>query len=128
LFTLNERHFLAVLEQDAGICRVFGKVRVAGGPRGSPERCAAGRFNRIGQKHLDFVICDPHSLSVACAVELDHRTHGRADRRARDALLEGALAAARVPLLRVPSRSRYDVAEVRALLDAQTLQKATQGR
>ena len=127
LFTKNEQAFLRVLEQAAEDYRVFGKVRVADvvevrkGLSGSERQKA---FNRISQKHLDFVLLKPHDLSVWCAVELDDKTHGRADRKSRDTLLENVLAAAEVPLVRVPSKRTYDVAEIRALLGTHTTLKA----
>lgn len=127
LFTKNERAFLGVLEQAADAYRVFGKVRVADvigirkGLSGSERQRAS---NRISQKHLDFVICHSHDLSVYCAVELDDKTHDRAERKSRDELLEKALAAAGVPLVRVASRRSYDVDEIKALLDTQRLKAA----
>lgn len=127
LFTANERLFLTALEGAAGSYRVFGKVRVAdvietrkGLSKGERQRA----FNRISQKHLDFVLCYPDDLSIFCAVELDDRSHERARRGSRDAFLEGALAAAGLPLLRVPNRRSYGVAELRALLAAQADRKA----
>ena len=121
LFTNHERAFLRVLEQAAGEYRVFGKVRVADlieVRKGLSKSEWQRAFNRISQKHIDFVLCHPHDLSVWCAVELDDKTHGRADRRERDVLLENALAAAEVPLVRVPGRRNYDAAELKALLGA----------
>lgn len=121
LFTKNEQAFLRVLEQAAGDYRVFGKIRVADvigvrkGLSGSERQSA---LNRISQKHLDFVLCHSHDLSVYCAVELDDKTHERADRKNRDELLEKALAAAEVPLVRVLSRRSYDADEIKALLEA----------
>ena len=127
LFTANERLLLTALEGAAGSYRIFGKVRVAdvietrkGLSQGERQRA----FNRISQKHLDFVLCHPDDLSVFCAAELDDRSHEHARRRARDAFLEGALAAAGLPLMRVPSRRSYDVDELRALLAAHTDRKA----
>jgi hypothetical protein len=119
LFTANERLFLTALGEAAGAYRIFGKVRVAdlievrkGLSKGERQRA----FNRISQKHLDFVLCHPNDLSVFCAVELDDRSHERARRRARDAFLEGTLAAAGLPLVGVPSSRSYDIDELRALL------------
>lgn len=127
LFTANERLFLTALEGAAGAYRVFGKVRVADlieVRKGLSQSERQRAFNRISQKHLDFVLCRPGDLSVFCAVELDDSSHERARRRSRDAFLEGALAAAGLLLLRVPSRRSYDVAELRALLAAHADRKA----
>lgn len=119
LFTPDEQHFLRVLEEAAGTYRVFGKVRLAdvlvvrkGLSKSEQQRA----FNRVSQKHLDFVLCHPDDLTVFCVVELDDKTHGRSDRRERDAFLERALEAAQVPLIRVPSRRSYNVEALRALL------------
>lgn len=120
LFTKNEQQFLRVLEQAAGDYRVFGKVRVVDVievRKGLPKGEWQSAFNRISQKHLDFVLCHSHDLSVFCTVELDDKTHARADRKSRDELLEKALAAAEVPLIRVPSRRSYDADEIKALLN-----------
>ena len=127
LFTKHEQAFLRVLEQAAGDYRVFGKVRVADVVevrKGLSKSEWQRAFNRISQKHIDFVLCYPQNLSVWCAVELDNASHKKVDRRARDTTLEKIFAAAGVPLVRVPSRHTYDVAEIRALLDTQTILKA----
>lgn len=119
LFTPNEQAFLQVLGRAAGDYRVYGKVRLADVltvRKGLPKSEWQRAFNRISQKHLDFVLCHPHDLSVFCVVELDDKTHGRSDRRERDTFLERALEAAQVPLVRVPSRCSYDVDALRILL------------
>lgn len=120
--TPNEQDFLRALEEAAGAYWVFGKVRpadvlvVRNGLSKSEQRA----FNRVGQKHLDFVLCHSDDLTVWCAVERDDKTHGRSHRRERDAFLERALAAAQVPLVRVPSRRSYEVEALRALLGTST--------
>ncbi len=119
LFTEAESRFLRALEQAAPDYRVFGKVRVADVIRvqkGLPRKGWRSAFNRIAMKHVDFVLCRPHDLSVVCAVELDDKTHEREDRRARDVFLENALAAAEIPLVRVKTVKSCDVAELRDLL------------
>lgn len=119
LFTANELSFLRVLERAAPESRIFGKVRLAdviGVHKGLPKSEWQRAFNRITSKHLDFVLCDPEDLRVRCVIELDDKSHQRADRRARDAFLEAALQAAKVPLVRVSSRKAYDVTALRALL------------
>ena len=127
LFTPGEQAFLQALEEAAGDYRVYGKVRLAdvlsvlkGLPKSEQQRA----FNRVSQKHLDFVLCHPHDLSIFCVVELDDKTHGRRDRRDRDAFFERALEAAQVPLVRVPSRRSYKVDALRELLNTNTDQRA----
>ncbi len=59
---------------------------------------------------MDFVLCDPRTFAILLAIELDDRTHQTDPRRReRDVFVDGALAAAGVPLLRVPVQRSYDV-------------------
>ena len=127
LFTEAESRFLRALEQAAPEYRMFGKVRVAdviGVQKGLSNSARTSALNRITSKHIDFVLCRPHDLSVVCAVELDDKTHERKDRRARDVFLENALAAADVPLVRVKTAKSYDVAELQSLLRGLEVPKA----
>ncbi len=127
LFTETESRFLRALEQAAPEHRVFGKVRVADVIRvrkGLSSSARTSALNRITSKHVDFVLCRPHDLSVVCAVELDDKTHERKDRRARDVFLENALAAAEVPLVRVKTAKSYDTDELQNLLRGLELPKA----
>ena len=55
------------------------------------------------------------ALPVAL-IELDDRTHQRRDRRDRDLFLNEALAAAGVPILRVPAAASYDLPRLREQL------------
>ena len=126
LFTENERRFLGVLEQAAAPNRVFGKVRVADVitvRKGLSREERQGALNRVTQKHLDFVVCHPDDLGILYVVELDDKSHERADRRARDAFLSHALAAAGVALIRV-NRSTYGIAELKGALVSHTVPKA----
>lgn len=117
LFTPAERSFLGALEQATEHrWRVMGKVRLADvlHPQKGLSRSAYFQaLNRIAQKHIDFVLCDPQTLRVVGVIELDDRSHERADRQRRDDLVDGALAAADIPILRVPVQSGYKVADLR---------------
>lgn len=103
--------------------RVADVIRVR---RGVPTGEAHAAFNRMSQKHLDFVLCCPHDAAIVCAVELDDASHRRADRRARDAFLDAALSAAQVPLVRVAAARSYNPADLKARLGA--LEVPAQGR
>ena len=127
LFTEAETRFLRTLEQAAPEYRVFGKVRVADLIRvqkGLSNGARTSALNRITSKHVDFVLCRPHDLSVVCAVELDDKTHERKDRQVRDVFLKHALAAAEVPLVRVKTARSYDVAELQSLVRGLEVPKA----
>jgi very-short-patch-repair endonuclease len=121
LFTQSERKFFMALQQATGTqWEIFGMVRLADLIRvRSKTPKFQGWQNRIHAKHIDFVLCDPQSLEVKLAVELDDATHQRAERQARDAFVEAALEASELPLLRVPVAPDYDIQQLRkALHDA----------
>jgi len=58
-------------------------------------------FNRISRKTVDFVLCEPGTMRIVAAVELDDRSHERAERKERDGFVEAAMKAAGLPLVRV---------------------------
>lgn len=73
--------------------------------------------SRINCKHIDFVICDDHSLEALLAIELDDRSHQRADRIRRDEFVNEALAAAGLPLLRIKAARDYSAREIREQIE-----------
>ncbi|MDX1969771.1 MAG: DUF2726 domain-containing protein [Planctomycetaceae bacterium] len=77
-----------------------------------------GASNRISQKHVDFVLCDPSTFRFLCGVELDDTSHSRGRRKERDELVDGVFAAAGLPLFHIPAKSSYSPAELRGLLDS----------
>ncbi|HEY2587445.1 MAG TPA: DUF2726 domain-containing protein [Tepidisphaeraceae bacterium] len=73
--------------------------------------------NTINQKHVDFVVCDRESMCPFRVIELDDATHGRRDRRARDALVDVYLAEAGIAVTHVPAAGRYRPADLAALTE-----------
>lgn len=136
LFTPAERSFLGVLDQviDSEF-RVFGKVRAAdvlSVTRGMGRSRWRQAFNRIQSKHFDYVICRASDLSILLLIELDDKSHKRAQRVDRDHFLEKAAEAAGVPLLRIPCQRSYSTQEVHSLVakhlgDANEVVQATPG-
>jgi hypothetical protein len=122
LFTPTETRFLDVLEEALEPdYRIYGKVRLADLIKVIPgqDRAAWGRaFNRIKAKHIDYVLSDPSSRQVVCAIELDDPSHERPDRVARDAFVERALEVAGLPLLRIDTAPAYDCEELRRRVEA----------
>ena len=113
-----EASFYRVLRLAAGerfiICpkvRLGDLLFVAEGKSGQGAR------NRIDRKHLDFVLLNPETLRPVAALELDDSSHSRASAKASDEFKDRALAAVGLPLVRVPVRRSYELAEIRALLD-----------
>lgn len=71
-------------------------------------------FNRIAQKHLDFLVCDTTSMKPALGIELDDSSHRRSNRQERDEFVENVCKAAGLPLLRVPVQREYNSREIAA--------------
>ena len=95
---------------------VIAKVRVLDLLTVSGAKERGSYRNRISQKHVDFVICAPDTMKPLAAIELDDSSHERADRRERDEFMDQAFAAAELPLIHVPARASYDLAELAELL------------
>jgi hypothetical protein len=118
LLTPGERRFYATLVQAVppGVV-IFVKVRlldVVTVPEAAWESCGAPASGM----HLDFVLADASTTEPRLAIELDDRSHVRADVRQRDRFKDTALKAAGVPMLRVPAAGRYNGAELRAQIRA----------
>ena len=119
LLTAAERSFYGALCQGLDPrFQIFAKVRLSDlveVPWGTPR--AFLYRNRINQKHVDFVLCTANDLTPQLAIELDDSSHARRDRRERDAGVDAALAAARLPILRVQAQRAYAPAELRAMIE-----------
>ena len=120
LFTPAERSFLGVLEQSIDSrYRVLGKVRlgdIVKPAKGLSNSKRATAQNKINQKHLDFVICSAADLAVIGVVELDDKSHEKADRAGRDEFVDQALAGARIPVIHFPVKKGYELQDVRGKL------------
>ena len=115
-FSAAERSFYEILRRMVPDHTVFAKVRmcdVIAVSKGSGSWRTS--HNRIQSKHLDFLICDA-TLAPVVAIELDDSSHARADRMARDQFVDAALAAAEVPIVRIPAKRSYAVEDVRRLI------------
>ena len=96
---------------------IFSMVRLADIIRVRPKTRKFQSWNgRIQGKHLDFVLCDPETLDVKLAIELDDGA-APADRGRRDRFINTALAAAGVPLLRIRVQDKYETAVLRKDLE-----------
>jgi hypothetical protein len=108
---------------------VCPKVRLADLINCSGEAWRQGYGGRIAGKHVDFVLADAATLGIRAVVELDDRSHARADRRDRDAFVDRALDAAGIPILRVPAAAQYDARALAARLEEMiAAADATRGR
>ena len=75
--------------------------------------------NKIDRKHVDFVLCDPKTMKVLVAVELDDKTHNQKKRQERDQFVENVFQAAEVPLARITARRTYNANELNLTLRQQ---------
>jgi len=80
-------------------------VRAAPGKGGS----VAAR-DQLGQRHFDFVLCEPQSFRPLLAVAL---THGRERPREADRYLHTACESARLPLLQLDAGGGYSIEALR---------------
>lgn len=120
LLTPAERAFFVVLQRAlADDYQLFAKVRLGDLLQvdrrvGGKKRSAA--FGRISSKHADFVVCDPRTFAVVGIIELDDRSHARADRQERDRFFDAAFAKAGLPVLRVAVQRAYLARELREVV------------
>ncbi|GAA5481163.1 DUF2726 domain-containing protein [Haloferula sargassicola] len=84
------------------------------------EPASGGRaaFNKVSQKHLDFVVMDHASGAVRCAIELDDASHERPGRQQRDQLVNELFLHHGIPLARVPVSAIHQNAGLRQWLAA----------
>jgi hypothetical protein len=68
-------------------------------------------YNKIFRKHVDFLLCDPHTLKPAIAVEIV-RPIAKSETRASDQFMEDLFLQEGIPLVHVPLGERYDQAEL----------------
>jgi hypothetical protein len=71
-------------------------------------------FNRIAQKHLDFLVCDAVTMKPLLGIELDDASHKRNDRQERDDFVERVFEGAGLPLLRLPVQREYNTRDIAA--------------
>ena len=82
----------------------------------SPHHNAYHR-NRIAQKHLDFLLCDPGSMRPLVGVELDDASHDSRRGRERDAFVDAVFEAARLPLVHIRAGRGCDPKSLAAQLE-----------
>jgi hypothetical protein len=117
LVTKNEMRFYSALRRAVGNqFTVALKVRLADIITCQGEAWSMGYGRLIAQKHIDFLLCDPATLRVVLALEVDDRSHARPERRLRDLFVDRALGAAGVPLVRVRATACYDPRDIKHAL------------
>lgn len=117
----TELSFLISLEKAfPGKYRIMSKVRLADlikvRPRTNIPQARAA-FNRIQSKHIDFVVCDPLTLTPLFVIELDDKTHYLLKRQQRDDFLDNALHSASIPIFHFKAHPAYDPSDIKKIID-----------
>lgn len=68
--------------------------------------------NKIDRKHVDFLLCDPATMRPLVGIELDDKSHQRADRQARDEFVDQVFGAAKLPIVHISAKRSYAVADL----------------
>lgn len=115
ILTFPERTIFSLLKtlEYRGV-HIFCKIRLADifavkKSRFTPEGQAA--FNRIAQKHVDFLLTDNEGKPVA-AIEVDDSSHQQPERITRDDLLNELFKHCALPLIRIPWQNGYSARDV----------------
>ena len=120
LMSPGELKFFRVLEAAVGEnYRLFSKVRlldVVQPKQGLDKNARQSALNVVQSKHVDFVACDPNDMAIQFVVELDDKTHQRADRVERDLKVDDALEQAGIPIFHFPAKASYAVQDIQAKL------------
>lgn len=74
--------------------------------------------NRIDRKHVDFLLCDPKTLKPILGIELDDKSHQRADRQERDDFVNHVFEAANLPLMHLSVQKGYSQNELKSKISA----------
>lgn len=69
-------------------------------------------FGKISQKHVDFILCDPSTMSPLCGIELDDSSHMNRKRQERDLFVEKVYRDANFKLIRIPTKFGYTSTEI----------------
>lgn len=72
--------------------------------------------NRIDRKHVDFLLCDSKTLKPILGIELDDKSHQRADRQERDDFVNHVFAAAGLSLMHIAVQRGYSQSDLKAKL------------
>lgn len=69
-------------------------------------------FNKISQKHVDFVICDKQTFNTKLVIELDGASHNKPSRIDRDNFIDQVFETAGIPILHIPVSNSYKIDEL----------------
>lgn len=127
--SLAEFSFFRALQQvlidQAVICP---KVRLADIFFVGKSPHSQSHWNRINQKHIDFLVCTPSTMKPVCGIELDDSSHLRDARKRRDDFVEQVFEAASLPLVRIPVAKAYSTKQLKDIFQKFLAQGPTEPR
>ncbi len=116
LLTPTEARFFSCLEHiSQRRCRIQIKPRLADVFAHAKGDLAG--FNKISQKHVDFLICRNDDWTPMLAIELDDASHEQKARKERDIFVNALFASTGIPLLRIHVN---EIHQVETLVDKLT--------
>lgn len=117
LLTAGNRAFYEVLRTVVPDGKViFAEVSLSALFEAKKGKGEQGARNRVNQKTVDFVICDRATMRPLCAIEVDDSTHRRANRIARDEVVNGLFKFHSLPLIRIRGAMSHKPDDLRAQL------------
>lgn len=78
-----------------------------------------GAWNRINQKHVDFLLVNAQTFAPLAAIELDDESHGERDRIERDRFVDAVFKACGVKVLHFRASAAYSPNDVRRRIEAE---------
>ncbi len=115
-----ERSFLGVLEQvlpeDVGLLVKIRLGDVFVTRQGLTASQRASAWNRINQKHVDFLLVRTTDLAPLAGIELDDSSHEEDTRKRRDRFVDAVFESCNVPLLHVPVQAAYNPTELKSTI------------
>jgi hypothetical protein len=109
--------FFKVLQNAGGqSVLICPKVRLADIIKPTEKQNYQTALNKISRKHINFVLCDPATAKIFGVIELDDKSHKRADRVTRDAFVDSVFAAAGIQIIHFKGSASYSVEGIRQQL------------
>ncbi len=115
LLTKAEKSFYHVLQSclNNGYV-IFPKIRLVDIFLVSGKENYRSYFNRIVQKHVDFLICDKQNFTPLAAIELDDSSHSGKEHT--DSFKDNIFLAAGLPLYRIKASYNYNPTQIKETL------------
>lgn len=99
---------------------IFGKVRIADVIQPGNKlnyRLRRIALNKVAQKHFDYLICDPKTLSIVAVIELDDKSHDNEKTIRRDDFVNEVCKSAGIKLIRFKAKPGYQIQHVRDVVN-----------